>query len=157
MQVATALILGTIFLNVHYSEEGVRQRQAFLAFTLALFIFTSTEALPVFLNERNIFIREVSRGAYRASTYTLAQTTVFIPFLLILAVIYTCISYFMVDLVHSAAAFFIVLLTLFLTLVLANSFVAFIGSICPNFLVGQALVSAVCAYFFLFSGFFIPR
>eukprot|EP00246_Nothoceros_aenigmaticus_P014386 TRINITY_DN5430_c0_g1_i1.p1 TRINITY_DN5430_c0_g1~~TRINITY_DN5430_c0_g1_i1.p1 ORF type:complete len:704 (+),score=97.37 TRINITY_DN5430_c0_g1_i1:271-2382(+) len=157
LAIVTAILLGTIFLNVDINEKGDRQRQAFFAFAIALFIFTTTESLPIFLAERQIYIREASRGAYRPSTYTLSQALIFTPFLFIMAVIYVCISYFMVGLVKDASAFFIVVLTLSLTLVTANAFVAVAGALLPSFLVANALSTAVFAFMFLFSGFFIPR
>lgn len=149
--------MGTLFLHSHFTRKGVQQRQGFLGFTLALLIFTSTEALPVFLSERQIFIRETSRGAYRASTYVISQTVVMLPFLFVLATVFTCVSYFLVGFVINAGAFFFFILMLFLTLCVANALVTFIASVVPDLTAGQSFASALCAYFFLFSGFFIPR
>lgn len=157
VQVVVGLTLGTLFLHAGISAKGVAQRQGYFAFTLALFIFTSTEALPVFLNERQIFIRETSRGAYRVSAYVMAQALVILPFMFCLAVLFASISYFMVGLVKEAGAFFFFILILFLTLAVANAFVAFVASFVPDMTAGNALSSAIFAYFFLFSGFFIPR
>lgn len=156
-QVVVGLTLGTLFLRAGISAKGVDQRQGFFGFLLALFIFTSTEALPVFLNERQIFIRETSRGAYRVSAYVLSQALVILPFLFVLAMIFSCVSYFMVGLAKDAGAFFSFVFILFLTLAVANAFVAFMASFVPDMTAGNALSSALFAYFFLFSGFFIPR
>lgn len=153
----TAIVFGTIFLNANYAEKGARQRQSFLIITIALAIYTTGESLPIFLAERQIYIREVSRGAYRPSTYTLAQALVFVPFLSLVALVSVSISYFMVDLVHSAAAFFICVLTLALTYILANSFVSVFGAIAPNFLVANSISVAIFTFMFLFSGFFVPK
>eukprot|EP00850_Spirogloea_muscicola_P005525 SM000025S08420 [mRNA] locus=s25:636056:639886:- [translate_table: standard] len=157
MQVATGLTMGSLFFDAKYSPKGVQQRESFFAFTLALLLFTSTEALPIFLQERQIFIRETSRGAYRTSSYVIANAVVFLPFLFMLALIFSCVSYFMVGLAYNAAAFFIFVLVLFLVLAVANSFVIFFGALVPNFITGNTIITALTAYFFLFSGFFIPR
>ncbi len=149
--------MATLFLHSHHTRKGVQQRVGYIGFTLALFIFTSTEALPIFLSERQIFIRETSRGAYRASTYTMAQAAVILPFLFVLATIYSLISYFAIGLVTNAGAFFFFVLILFLTLAVSNALVSFVGSIVPDYSAGQSLATAICSYFFLFSGFFIMR
>ena len=100
------LILGSVFFHAPQSLDGVASRASFFSFSLAFFFFTCTEALPIFLTERQIFIQETSRGAYRTLSYVLASTVVFVPFLLLLAVIFSCVAYFMVGLVATPAAFF---------------------------------------------------
>lgn len=157
MQLVVAATVGTLFLRVKVSAKGVRQRSAFFAYILAILIFTSTEAIGVFIEERQIFIRETSRGAYRAGSYVLAGTLIVLPTLLVLAILFSAVGYFIVGLVPTAGAFFLYILVVWLTLCMANSYVCFISSLVPNFTVGNSLSSATIAYFFLFSGFFIQR
>ncbi|KAG6557622.1 hypothetical protein Mapa_000903 [Marchantia paleacea] len=157
MMVCVALTMGTLFLQAKISEKGARQRISFISFTLALLLFTSVEAMGIFLEERQIFIRETSRGAYRAATYVISGAIVIIPFLMILAVVFSAISYWLVGFVAEPGPFFFFTLTVFLVLLVANSFVSFVSGLVPNFTVGNSLCSAIIAYFFLFSGFFIER
>lgn len=63
---------------------------------LALFLFTSLEALPIFMEERSIYTREHSRGAYRVLSYSLTNFLIYLPVCLTLSVVFTSISYFMV-------------------------------------------------------------
>ena len=63
---------------------------------LALFLFTSLEALPIFMEERSIYTREHSRGAYRVLSYSLANFLIYVPVCIMMAVVFTAISYFMV-------------------------------------------------------------
>jgi ATP-binding cassette subfamily G (WHITE) protein 2 len=158
MQTLVALTMATLFLHSQKgSEKGVQQRNGYVSFTLAFLIFTSTEALPVFLNERQIFIRETSRGAYRASSYAVSQSIVILPFLFVLAAVYSLITYFAIGLVTNVGAYFFFVLILFLTLAVSNALVSFVATIVPDFSAGATLATAVCAYFFLFAGFFILR
>ncbi len=158
MQTLVALTMATLFLHSEKSsEKGVQQRDGYISFTLAFLIFTSTEALPVFLNERQIFIRETSRGAYRASSYAVSQSIVILPFLFVLAALYSLISYFAIGLVTNVGAYFFFVLLLFLTLAVSNALVSFVATIVPDFSAGATLATAICAYFFLFAGFFILR
>jgi hypothetical protein len=41
------------------TAAGISKRAGYIAFLEAFFIFTSLEALPIFLNERNVFVRSV--------------------------------------------------------------------------------------------------
>ena len=68
-----AVLMGTLFLDTEEDEEGLQHRSSFFVFSIAFFYFTSLEALPIFLAEREIFQREYSRGAYRAVSYTVSQ------------------------------------------------------------------------------------
>nr|CAD1822070.1 unnamed protein product [Ananas comosus var. bracteatus] len=47
--------------------------------------YTCADALPVFLHERNVFMRETAYNAYRRSSYVLANALVSFPPLLLLA------------------------------------------------------------------------
>lgn len=64
---------------------------------MALFLFTSLEALPIFLEERSIYTREHSRGAYRVISYMLCNFLIYVPVCLVMSVAFTSISYFMVS------------------------------------------------------------
>ncbi|CAM6089352.1 unnamed protein product [Calypogeia fissa] len=158
MMVVVALTLGTLFLHAKVGKlEGITQRTAYLSFTLALIMFTSTESIGPFLEERQIFVRETSRGAYRAGPYVLSGAVVILPFLFFLALLYSTVSYWLVGLVAEASAFIFFSFILFLSLCSANSFVIFFSGLVPNFTIGLSLVCGSIAYFFLFSGFFIDR
>ncbi|KAG6545618.1 hypothetical protein Mapa_012972 [Marchantia paleacea] len=157
LTVLTSLILVSLFFKSPIAEKGIQQRQTFIIFTVAILVFTSTEALPIFLLERQIFIREKSRGAYRTSSYALAHSLVVLPFLFFLAVLCTCLSYFAVGLVLKASAVLFFILIIFLVLSMSNAFVTCVSALAPNFTVALAVVGGVSAYMFLFSGFFMNR
>ncbi|GKA67816.1 ABC transporter G family member 10-like protein [Tanacetum coccineum] len=90
------LLLGTIFNNVNRFQ--MQTQIGFFAFNLTFLLYSSSEALPIFLQERRILMRETSIGAYRVSSYSLANTLVFIPFLLIVALLYAIPIYWLVGL-----------------------------------------------------------
>lgn len=85
-----AVQVSTLFLFAYKDKtlNGFRYSAAYFIFAVAFFLWTSLEALPIFFNEREIFQREYSSGAYRASAYTISSTIVFWPYLLIISVVY---------------------------------------------------------------------
>ncbi|KAG0578668.1 hypothetical protein KC19_4G040700 [Ceratodon purpureus] len=149
--------LGTIYLHMGYGTPGMQKRVGFLAFTLTFLLTSSIEVLPIFLEERTILKRETGRGAYRVSSYVLSSTLVFLPFLFLIALMYAGPVYFLVGLAPDSGAFFFFLLTLWLVLVSANSFVSFFSALVSNFIMGNTWVTGIMGAFFLFSGYFIAK
>lgn len=149
--------MGSLFFHTRYDYKGILQRTGFFNFALVTLIFSSNEALPIFLSERQIYIRESSRGAYRTLPFVISQAVVMLPFQLLIALIFSVISYFMVGLVFNAGAFFTFVFIAFLTLCVSNSFVAFVASVVPDENGGQTLILCVSAMYYLFSGFFVSR
>lgn len=149
--------LGTIYLHMGYGVPGMQKRVGFLAFTLTFLLTSSIEVLPIFLEERAILKRETNRGAYRVSSYVLSSTLVFLPFLFLIALMYSGPVYFLVGLAPESGAFFFFLFTLWLVLVSANSFVSFFSALVSNFIMGNTWVTGIMGAFFLFSGYFIAK
>eukprot|EP00904_Undaria_pinnatifida_P012369 jgi/Undpi1/8262/HiC_scaffold_25.g10732.m1 len=148
-----ALVLGSLFWQSDVDEEGLGKRSAYFAFGLALFLFTSLEALPIFLEERSIYTREHSRGAYRVLSYSLCNFIIYLPVCLTMSVVFTAISYFMIDLPPTGFVFQI--LATFMVLLEGNAFATAVSAIAPDPLTGNSAGTALLAFMFLFSGFFI--
>nr|KJB75311.1 hypothetical protein B456_012G036300 [Gossypium raimondii] len=116
-----------------------------------------SEALPIFLQEREILMKETSSGSYRVSSYAIANGLVYLPFLLILAVLFSTPLYWLVGLNPNFMAFMHFLLLIWLILYTANSVVVCFSALVPNFIVGNSVISGVMGSFFLFSGYFISK
>lgn len=151
------LVLGTIYINIGYEKEGIEKRFGLFAFTLTFLLSSTTETLPIFINERPILLRETSSGVYRLSSYLIANTLVFLPYLLAIAVIYSVSVYFLVGLCSSWQAFSHFVLIIWIIVLMANSFVMFLSSLAPNYIAGTSLVTILLGGFFLFSGYFISK
>ncbi|KAF3949978.1 hypothetical protein CMV_024213 [Castanea mollissima] len=149
------LVLGTIYINIGFDKEGIEKRFGLFAFTLTFLLSSTTETLPIFINERPILLRETSSGVYRLSSYLIANTLVFLPYLLVIAMIYSFSLYFLVGLCASWQAFSYFVLVIWVIVLMANSFVLFLSSLAPNYIAGTSLVTILLAAFFLFSGYFI--
>jgi len=131
--------------------------QGAIAFLVAGMIFTSTEALPTFLETKSIFLRERASNYFKIIPFIIAPWLVMIPLLFIIAVHISYIFYWLVGLHAAADAFFFFVWIIFSTLFTANCFVVFISVVAPNYAVAGALCSALFAFMFLFSGEFIRR
>lgn len=153
------ILLGTVFMNVNNDPKKfkLQTQLGFFAFSLTFLLSPTTEALPIFLEERRILMRETSRGAYRVSSYVIATTTVFLPFLLIVALLYTIPVYWLVGLRRDFDGFLYFSLVVWLVVLMSNSFVTCFGALVPNFIMGASLIAGTMGSFFLFSGYFISK
>lgn len=151
------ICLGTIYIHVGLDKQGMEKRLGLFAFTLTFLLSSTTETLPIFVSERPILLRETSSGVYRLSSHLIANTLVFLPYLLAIAVIYSASVYFLVGLCASWQAFTYFVLVIWSVVLMANSLVLFLSSIAPNYIAGTSLVTMCLASFFLFSGYFISK
>ncbi|CAA0834131.1 ABC transporter G family member 6 [Striga hermonthica] len=150
----TGFILATIFWRLDNSPKGVQERLGFFAFAMSTTFYTCADALPVFLQERYIFVRETAYNAYRRSSYVLSHALVSLPSLLVLSLAFAALTFWAVGLDGSFAFYFLIIAASFWA---GNSFVTFLSGVVPHVMLGYTIVVAILAYFLLFSGFFINR
>ncbi|KAF7840124.1 ABC transporter G family member 5 [Senna tora] len=153
----SGLVLGSIFCNLKDDLVGAEERVGLFAFILTFLLSSTIEALPIFLQEREILMKETSSGSYRVSSYSIANALVYLPFLLILAILFTLPLYWIVGLNSNFTSFLHFLLLIWLILYTANSVVVCFSALVPNFIVGNSVISGVMGSFFLFSGYFISK
>ncbi|KAM0875575.1 hypothetical protein ACQ4PT_036693 [Festuca glaucescens] len=155
--VVTAFILATIFWQLDNTPKGVNERFSFFAIAMSTMFYTSADALPVFLIERYIFLRETAHNAYRRSSYTLSNAIVAFPPLVFLSVAFAAITFFAVGLAGGAGGFVFFVLIVLASFWAGSGFVTFLSGVVPHVIIGYTVVVAVLAYFLLFSGFFVTR
>ncbi|KAF5744910.1 ABC-2 type transporter family protein [Tripterygium wilfordii] len=149
--------LGSVYVKVRNDEGGVTERLGLFAFSLSFLLSSTVEALPIYLQERRVLMKEASRGAYKISSYIIANTIVFLPFLFAVAVLFAVPVYWIVGLNPSIQAFSFFVFTVWLIVLMASSLVLFLSAVSPDFISGNTLICTVLGAFFLFSGYFIPK
>ncbi|WCJ28859.1 ABC-2 type transporter family protein [Euphorbia peplus] len=149
--------LASVYVKVQKDEGGVAERLGLFAFSLSFLLSSTVEALPIYLQERRVLMKEASRGAYKISSYMIANTIVFLPFLFVVAVIFAVPVYWLVGLNPSLSAFIFFTFVVWVIVLMASSLVLFLSAISPDFVSGNSLICTVLGAFFLFSGYFIPK
>lgn len=149
--------LGSVYLKLRKDEGGVAERLGLFAFSLSFLLSSTVEALPIYLQERSVLMKESSRGAYRISSYLIANTIVFLPFLFVVALLFAVPIYWLVGLNSSITAFAFFTFIVWLIVLMASSLVLFLSAVSPDFISGNSLICTVLGAFFLFSGYFIPK
>uniref|UniRef100_J3MX98 ABC transporter domain-containing protein n=1 Tax=Oryza brachyantha TaxID=4533 RepID=J3MX98_ORYBR len=152
---AMALILSTMFRRLGAGDiPTVNRLLNFYIFAVCLVFFSSNDAVPTFIQERFIFIRERSHNAYRASSYVVASLVVYLPFFAVQGLTFAAITKLMLRLRSSLLHFWLVL---FASLVTTNAYVMLVSALVPSYVAGYAVVIATTALFFLTCGFFLKR
>ncbi|KAK7252270.1 hypothetical protein RIF29_36101 [Crotalaria pallida] len=149
--------LGSVYIKIRKDEGGVAERLGLFAFSLSFLLSSTVEALPIYLQERCVLMKESSRGAYRISSYMIANTFVFLPFLFVVSILFAVPVYWLVGLNPSLAAFTFFTFVVWLIVLMASSLVLFLSAVSPDFISGNSLICTVLGAFFLFSGYFIPK
>ncbi|KAK4790069.1 hypothetical protein SAY86_017373 [Trapa natans] len=149
--------LGSVYVKVRNNEGGVAERLGLFAFSLSFLLSSTVEALPIYLQERRVLMKESSRGAYRISSYMIANTIVFLPVLFAVALLFSVPVYWIVGLNPSMAAFAFFSCVVWVIVLMASSLVLFLSAVSPDFISGNSLICTVLGAFFLFSGYFIPK
>ncbi|KAB1223973.1 ABC transporter G family member 2 [Morella rubra] len=153
----TGIILATMFWRLDNSPRGAQERLGFFAFAMSTTFYTCAEAIPVFLQERYIFMRETAYNAYRRSSYVLAHSIISIPSLIFLSFTFAATTFWAVGLAGGLSGFFFFLSIIFAAFWAGSSFVTFLSGVVSHVMLGYTVVVAILAYFLLFSGFFITR
>ncbi|KAM0908247.1 hypothetical protein ACQ4PT_015591 [Festuca glaucescens] len=155
--VVTGVILATVFFRLDQSPKGAQERLGFFAFAMSTMFYTCADALPVFLQERYVFLRETAYGAYRHVSYVLSNAIVSFPPLVVLSLAFAFTTFFAVGLAGGASGFAFYTLAILASFWAGSGFVTFLSGVIPHVMIGYTVVVAILAYFLLFSGFFINR
>lgn len=155
--VVTGTILATIFWHLDQSPKGAKERLGFFAFAMSTTFYTCAEAIPTFLQERYIFMRETAYNTYRRSSYVLSQALISIPSLIILSLTFAAITFWAVGLAGGLQGFLYYFGFILASFWAGHSFVTFLSGVVTHVMLGFTVVVAILAYFLLFSGFFITR
>ncbi|KAG1358751.1 ABC transporter G family member 17 [Cocos nucifera] len=150
-----ALILSTLF--HHLGDDSFRTINRllnFYIFAVCLVFFSSNDAVPTFILERFIFIRETAHNAYRASSYVISALLVYLPFFAIQGFTFAFITWIMLKLKANLLYFWMIL---FASLISTNAYVMLVSALVPSYITGYAVVIATTALFFLTCGFFMKR
>ncbi|KAG0242242.1 P-loop containing nucleoside triphosphate hydrolase protein [Mortierella sp. GBAus27b] len=148
-----ALVVGSLFSGLRErSEMGpVSFNKSIALFFITSFLATMTfSAMPQFIIERSLFLRERAAGMYRTSSYFLAKTIVETLSYTVLTIIFVVITYYLIGL-HGSLIYCFVLVAVFVNVAL--SVIAAIGAGAENSEVGMNILSLINTMAMLFSGF----
>ncbi|VVB05734.1 unnamed protein product [Arabis nemorensis] len=153
----TGLLLATIYWRLDNTPRGAQERMAFFAFGISTMFFVCADNIPVFIQERYIFLRETTHNAYRTSSYVISHSLVALPQLLALSVAFSATTFWTVGLNGGLESFFYYCLIIYASIWSGSSVVTFISGFIPNVMISYIVTIAYLSYCLLLAGFYINR
>ena len=124
-------------------------------FGSAFMSFMAVAYVPAFLEDRAMFVKERSNGLYGPTAFLVSNFLIGLPFLFLISILFSLVSYWLINMQPTATAFFTWIMWLFLDLIAAESLVVLIASIFPNFVVALALIAFANGLWMSVGGFLV--
>jgi len=150
-----ACLVGSIFWQVPDTTDGIQGRMSALFFTTSFLVMSSFASLPILIEERGRFNREIQSNTYSTWAYFSAVFSSMLPFLILFAVAYGSVVYWLVGLQAQLDKFCFFLIAATVLALVGDAMVKAIGALVPTFSIAAALTSICLTFFMFFSGFFI--
>ncbi|KAL7804797.1 P-loop containing nucleoside triphosphate hydrolase protein [Trichoderma aethiopicum] len=156
MYLGLAILMGTVFLRLKTEQAYIQPLINAIFFGGAFMSFMAVAYVPAFLEDLNTFRQERANGLVTPLSFMTANFIIGLPFLFIISLLFSVITYWMSNFRPSASAFFTWVLWLFLDLVAAESLVVLVSSIFNIFVVALATTAFANGLWMCVNGFLVP-
>nr|XP_057923955.1 broad substrate specificity ATP-binding cassette transporter ABCG2-like [Doryrhamphus excisus]XP_057923956.1 broad substrate specificity ATP-binding cassette transporter ABCG2-like [Doryrhamphus excisus] len=151
-----AVVVGAIFFNVQEDQSGIQNRFGALFFITVNQCFSSLSSAELFILQRKLFIHEYISGYYRLSVYFLSKVLSEILMLrTIPAMVFTCVSYFMIGLKPTVEAFFLFMFTVTLVAYTTTAMALAISADQTVVAIANIYMTIVCVFMMIFAGLLV--
>ncbi|KAH3715720.1 hypothetical protein DPMN_058432 [Dreissena polymorpha] len=150
------LVLGLIYLQLDIDQQGVMNANGVMFLVLINLTFTNAiGVLNSFPLETPIFMREYGIGLYRVDIYFICKVLAELPAFIIIPIIFSCITYWMVGLYGSFEAFCVFTGVLLLVANISVSFGYVVSSAVSSVDIALAISPPMVIPLLMFGGFFL--
>ncbi|KAF5025872.1 hypothetical protein F66182_2041 [Fusarium sp. NRRL 66182] len=156
MYLGLAIMMGTVWVRLDPDQQSIQPFINALFFGSAFMSFMAVAYVPAFIEDRLQYVKEHHNGLYGATELILSNFLIGIPYLFLIAMLFSVISYWLSNFQPTATAFFTWVMWLFLDLLAAESLVVFMTSLFPSFVISLALVAFANGLWMSVGGFMVP-
>jgi ABC-type multidrug transport system permease subunit len=156
MYLGLAILMGTVFLRFQESQEYIQPYINAIFFGGAFMSFMAVAYVPAFLEDLHTFEKERANGLVKPASFMVANFISGLPFLFIIAVLFSVVEYWLTNFRADGTAFMMWVLWLFLDLLAAESLVVLVSSIFPIFVVALAVTAFANGLWMVVDGFLVP-
>ncbi|KAG4032838.1 hypothetical protein MFRU_006g03010 [Monilinia fructicola] len=156
MYMGLAIMMGTVWLRLKTDQSDIQPFINAIFFGSAFMSFMAVAYVPSFLEDRSTFIKERANGLYGPTAFMLSNFIIGLPYLFLIAFLFSVTTYFLNNFRPTATAFFTWIMWLFLDLLAAESLVVLISSLFPSFVISLALTAFANGLWMSVGGFLVP-
>ena len=118
--------------------------------------FMAVAYIPPAIEDLHTFRKDRANGLYGPLSFTVANFLIGIPYLFLISLLFSIISYWLSNLRSTAGGFWMWVLWLFLDLLAAEGLVMLVTSIAPIFVVALAVTAFANGLWMCVGGFLVP-
>ncbi|XP_047319537.1 ABC transporter G family member 31 isoform X2 [Impatiens glandulifera] len=156
-----ALALGSIFWKVGSKRNSTKTLRVILGALYSSCMFlgvnNASSVQPIVSIERTVFYRERAAGMYSPFPYAAAQGLVEIPYIAVQTIVYSVITYLMIDFERTLGKFVLYAIFMFLTFTYFTTYGMMAVGLTPTQHLAAVISSANYSLWNLLSGFLIPK
>ncbi|CAM6104027.1 unnamed protein product [Calypogeia fissa] len=154
MYIVQSFCVGMIFYKAGTKYDSIMARASCMSYMVGFMTFMSIGGFPSFVEDMKVFQRERLNGHYGVAPFVIGNTVSSFPYLFLIALVSTIITYFMVGFHPGFDRFAYFVLSLLACLAVVESLMMAVASVVPNFLMGIITGAGIQGMFLLLSGFF---
>lgn len=156
MYIGLAIMMGTVWLQLSADQSNINAFTNAIFFGGAFMSFMAVAYIPAFLEDLHTYTKERLNGLYGPTAFTIANFFIGIPYLFIIALLFSVVVYWLVGFREGADAFWMWVMWLFLDLLAAESLVVLLSSLVPIFVVALAATAFANGLWMSVNGFMVP-
>lgn len=155
MYMGLAIMMGTVWLRLAPTQSNIQAFTNAIFFGGAFMSFMAVAYIPAYLEDLAIYSKERANGLYGPTAFVLANFVIGIPYLFLITILFSVISYWLGNFRPSAEGFWMWVLWLFLDLLAAESLVVLLSSLIPIFVVALAATAFANGLWMCVNGFMV--
>ncbi|CAE7009589.1 hypothetical protein P3342_003048 [Pyrenophora teres f. teres] len=155
MYMGLAIMMGTVWLRLAPLQSNIQAFTNAIFFGGAFMSFMAVAYIPAFLEDLSIYQKERANGLYGPLAFTIANFVVGLPYLFLITILFSVVSYWLGNFNPTAEGFWMWVLWLFLDLLAAESLVVFLSSLIPIFVVALAATAFANGLWMCVNGFMV--
>jgi ABC-type multidrug transport system ATPase subunit len=156
MYFGLAIMMGTVWLRLSYHQSSIQPFINAIFFGGAFMSFMAVAYVPSIIEDLQNFNKERANGLYGPLPFVIANSLVSIPWLFIIALMFSIITYWLGNFYATAGGFWMWTLWLFLDLLAAEGLVVLVSSLFPIFVVSLAVTAFANGLWMCVNGFLVP-
>jgi ABC-type multidrug transport system ATPase subunit len=156
MYLALSIMMGTVWLRLPYTQSSIQPFINAIFFGGAFMSFMAVAYIPPAIEDLMTFKKERANGLYGPGSFVIANFIIGLPYLFLIAVLFSVVSYWLSNFRSSAEGFWTWVLWLFLDLLAAEGLVMLVTSVAPIFVVALAVTAFANGLWMCVGGFLVP-